>query len=135
MSEDKKNKATETKAKKEAADKANSETEAKAEAEKNTQTESEAKNNADLKAEGEKADQTPPPAEKKPAKTAAVGGSACLKTVSAWINEKRLASWQSAALLRANGWADDKQVTEADFVKALGTAMNRKQGGNSGRRN
>lgn len=52
-----------------------------------------------------------------------------LKPVSAWAAAKRLASWRSAALLRAMGWADDKQVSEAEFADALAGSLNRRQGG------
>ena len=58
-----------------------------------------------------------------------------LKAVAAWVGEKRIATWQSAALLRAKGWTDDKKVTENDFNKALAAAMSRPQGGANGRRN
>jgi hypothetical protein len=63
-----------------------------------------------------------------------------LKPVAAWIAEKRLASWQSAALLRGLGWTEDKQVDEEEFIVGLAQAMSRRQGGhkggkNSGRRN
>lgn len=81
-----------------------------------------------VKTKGKTADQAAAKVEEKPAAAKAGQGSA-LKTVSAWAGEKCLASWQMAALLRAMGWAGDKQVNEADFNKALGQAMNRRQGG------
>lgn len=52
-----------------------------------------------------------------------------LKPVRAWIMAQRLAGWQSAALLRAMGWTEDKQVSEAEFNQALKSAMARPQGG------
>ncbi len=58
-----------------------------------------------------------------------------MKTVSAWSAERRLASWQLAALLRAKGWEGDKQVSETEFNQALAAAMSRAQGGGYGRRN
>jgi len=71
----------------------------------------------------------------RPEKKASAEESAGLKAVFEWVGEKRLATWQSAALLRAKGWAEDKLVTEDEFNKALSAAMSRTQGGNNGRRN
>lgn len=52
-----------------------------------------------------------------------------LKPARTWISGQRLASWQSAALLRAMGWTDDKQVSEAEFNRALKAVLARPQGG------
>jgi|GEM_PF-1433467 hypothetical protein len=66
--------------------------------------------------------------------------NAGLKPVRSWIIAQRLASWQSAALLRARGWTDDKRVSQADFDRALKETLNRplggrREGGRNGRRN
>jgi Predicted membrane protein len=55
-----------------------------------------------------------------------------LKPVSRWARDQRLTSWQTAALLRARGWAGDKQVSEAEFSQALASTLGRKQGGRNG---
>jgi len=54
--------------------------------------------------------------------------------VGDWVERKKLATWQSAALLRAQGWLNDKTVTEAEFDQALSALKTRNQGGNNGRR-
>jgi len=131
-------KAAEEKAKAaEAKAKAEAEAKPEAEAETTPATESEAPSDAqDKPAEGQKTDQTPPAAEKaEPSQKTAGPEVPGLKAVSAWVGEKRIATWQSAALLRARGWTDDKKVTEDDFNKALAAAMSRPQGGANGRRN
>ena len=131
-------KAAEEKAKAAAAQaKAEAEAKPAAEAETTPAAESEAPADAqDKPAEGQETDQTPPAAEtaEPPQKTAGPEVSG-LKAVSAWVGEKRIATWQSAALLRAKGWADDKKVTEDEFNKALASIMSRTQGGGNGRRN
>ncbi len=55
-----------------------------------------------------------------------------VKSVHTWANEKRLATWQTALLLKSSGWLGDKKVSEEDFTRALAVSLNRKQGGNNG---
>lgn len=66
-----------------------------------------------------------------PGKTSAEAG---LKKVSDLAEAKQLATWQTAALLRAQGWTGDKLVTETEFDQALNALKSRGQGGNHGRR-
>jgi hypothetical protein len=49
-------------------------------------------------------------------------------SVGTFINAKRLATWQSAALLRTTGWTEDKIVSEDEFLKALAGIMTKRQG-------
>ena len=67
---------------------------------------------------------TPAPAAEAESSQAAPG----LKPLSEWFKEKRLASWQSAGLLRAQGWTADKMVSAAEFDSAFNQLMHRPQG-------
>jgi len=103
------------------------------------QTEKKAPKNApkDKTPEIEGQDQTKAPAvtekaeTKKPNTASAKPG---LVKVGDWVEKKKLATWQSAALLRAQSWLNDKTVTEAEFDQALSALKTRNQGGNHGRR-
>ena len=44
-------------------------------------------------------------------------------------NRYRVPAWQQAALMRCMGWAEDKQVSEKVYAKALETIKNRPLGG------
>ncbi len=68
-------------------------------------------------------------------KKASENKAAVLKAVSQWASERRLAGWQTAAILRVKGWAEDKQIDEAEFEAARKSFMTRAQGGGHGRRN
>ncbi len=55
--------------------------------------------------------------------------SPLLKPAHTWANENRLASWQTAMLLKVCGWLADRRVSEEEFNKAMATVLKRKQGG------
>lgn len=49
-----------------------------------------------------------------------------MKTVETWAYQLRIASWQLAALKKANNYASGKSLTKAGFETALKNAMNKK---------
>ncbi len=55
--------------------------------------------------------------------------SPLLKPACTWANENRLATWQTALLLKAAGWLPDKKVSEEEFNRAMAASIKRKQGG------
>ena len=55
-----------------------------------------------------------------------------LQSLAVLADRHRVPAWQHAALLRLTGWADDKQVTEADYQKALDNLKVRRIGGGRG---
>lgn len=52
-----------------------------------------------------------------------------LLTLDELAQRHRVPGWQFGALLRFMGWAADKQVTETEFVAALGLLSGRPLGG------
>lgn len=52
-----------------------------------------------------------------------------LLTLDELAQQHRVPGWQFGALLRFMGWAEDKQVTETEFVAALGLLSGRPLGG------
>lgn len=52
-----------------------------------------------------------------------------LHPVETLADDHGLPSWETAALVTATGWAQGKQVTEAEFESALTKFRNRPQGG------
>ena len=55
-----------------------------------------------------------------------------LTSLDVLADRHRVPAWQHAALLRLTGWADDKQVTDADYQKALDNLKVRRIGGGRG---
>ena len=55
-----------------------------------------------------------------------------LQSLDVLADRHRVPAWQHAALLRLTGWADDKQVTDADYQKALDNLKVRRIGGGRG---
>ena len=49
--------------------------------------------------------------------------------VESLAKEAGTPGWETAAMMRAVGWASGKQVTKDQFEKALETFRNRPQGG------
>lgn len=54
------------------------------------------------------------------------------QSLAALAARYRVPAWQAAALNRFMGWADDKMVSEADFVVALHSLDARRLGGGRG---
>lgn len=52
-----------------------------------------------------------------------------LRTVEAWQEKKKAPAHALAAARVLQGWAEGRQVTEADFEKALDNALNLRVGG------
>lgn len=52
-----------------------------------------------------------------------------LENLAVLADRHRIPAWQEAALCRFMGWADDKMVTNADYVDALDKLKTRRIGG------
>lgn len=78
---------------------------------------------------GQESENKPPALEGAALTVAAPEEGPVLESLHILADRHRVPTWQAAALAQFMGWAEGKQVTNADYIKALENLKSRRIGG------